>query len=341
MSFAGFHFAEPRWLWLAAIAPVLVALLQAQAARRRREQLARLASPPFVAELTASHSPARRRFKEMLLLLAFAVAGLALARPQWGRIEIGRTFLGEDVVFVLDCSLSMTTTDVVPSRLQRAKFAMLDFAKRQSHGRVGLVAFAGGAFLQCPLTFDTAAFEESLMSVDEKTIPIPGTDLGRALIEADHAMDKGSRHKMVVLVTDGEDLEKSGVAVAKKLATNGVVVFTIGVGTPAGKEVQTVNAAGQIELLRDAKGEIVHSQLDEKTLREIAQATGGSYFPLGALGEGLAKIGPAIQVLNSAGAQRANAAGVERFYWCVAALLALLVVESLIGTRRKEFPATT
>src|ERR1017187_7693334 len=339
MSFADFHFAEPRWLWLAAVAPVLLGLLHRHAANARREQLARMASPHFVEPLTASHSPARRSFKNVLLLAAVALAGLALARPQWGRIEAGNAWLGEDVVFVLDCSLSMTTSDVLPSRMQRAKFAVLDFVQRESHGRVGLVAFAGGAFIQCPLTFDAGAFEESLLSVDEKTIPIPGTDIGRALIEQSHAMNKGSRHKMIVLVTDGEDLEKSGVAVAKRLATNGVVVFTIGVGTEAGKEIQTVNAAGQPELLRDAKGEIVRSRLDERTLREIAQATGGSYYPLGTLGEGLAKIGPAIQTLNSATAQRANAGGVERFYWCVAALLALLAAESLLGTRRKQISA--
>ena len=339
MNLAGFHFAEPRWLWLAAVAPVLLALLHRHAAQARRAQLARMASPHFVSELTASHSPARRRFKEMLLLLVFFSAGLALARPQWGRVETGSAWLGEDVVFVLDCSLSMTTTDVLPNRLQRAKFAILDFVQRQSHGRVGLVAFAGSAFIQCPLTFDTAAFEESLLAVDAHTIPVPGTDIGRALTEAYHAMDPHSRHKLMVLVTDGEDLEKSGVAVAKNLATNGVVVFTVGVGTEAGKDIQTANPAGQPVFLRDAKGEIVRSRLDETTLREIAQATGGSYYPLGALGEGLMKIGPAFQALNRAHAQRAQAAGVDRFYLPTAAALALLVAESLIGTRRKHFPA--
>ena len=340
MNFAGFHFAEPRWLWMAAVAPLLLALLHGHSGRARREQLARMASPHFVAELTTSHSPGRRRFKEVLLLLVFLLSGLALARPQWGRVETGSAWLGEDVVFVLDCSLSMTTSDVLPSRMQRAKFAMLDFTRRQSHGRVGLLAFAGSAFIQCPLTFDMDAFEESLLAVDDKTIPIPGTDIGRALNEAFHAMDKGSRRKMVVLVTDGEDLEKSGVTAAKRLATNGVVVFTIGVGTPAGKEISMINAAGQMELVRDAKGEIVRSRLDEATLREIAQATGGSYYALGTLGEGLAKIGPAIQTLNSAAAQRANAAGVDRFYLPVAAALALIVAESLLGTRRKRLLMT-
>jgi len=340
MTFAEFHFAEPRWLWLAAIAPVLLALLHRHAANARREQLARMASPHFVQELTASHSPARRQFKNFFLLAAVALAGFALARPQWGRVGTDKAWLGEDVVFLLDCSLSMTTSDVLPSRLQRAKFAMLDFVRRQSHGRVGLVAFAGSAFIQCPLTFDVDAFEETLLAVDEKTIPIPGTDIGRALDEAYRAMDKGSRRKLVVLVTDGEDLEKSGIAAAKNLATNGVVVFTLGVGTPAGKEIQTVNAAGQAELLRDAQGEIVRSHLDETTLREIAEATGGSYYPLGALGEGLTKVRSAIHTLDSASGERQSAKnGVDRFYWLVAVMLALLVAESLIGTRRKHFPA--
>jgi|SRR5665213_19003 len=340
--FSDFHFAEPRWLWLAAVAPVLLALLHRHAANARREQLARMASPHFVRELTASHSPARRSFKNLLLLAAFAFAGLALARPQWGSVETSKAWVGEDVVFVLDCSRSMLATDVSPGRLERAKFSVLDFVRRQRHGRVGLVAFAGSAFIQCPLTFDYDAFEETLLAMDENTIPIPGTDIGRALDEAYHAMDKGSRRKLVVLVTDGEDLEKSGVAAAKNLATNGVVVFTIGVGTPAGKDIQYRNPAGQMELVRDANGQIVQSRLDEQTLREIAQATGGSYYPLGALGEGLTKVRSAIHTLDSAGGSHPSAKnGVDRFHWFIAALLALLVAESLTGTRRKNFPAMT
>jgi Ca-activated chloride channel family protein len=178
------------------------------------------------------------------------------------------------------------------------------------------------------------------MSVDEKTIPIPGTDIGRALNEANRAMDKNARRKMVVLVTDGEDLEKSGIAAAKQLATNGVVVFTIGVGTPAGKEIQTVNAANQPELLRDDKGEIVRSHLDESTLREIAEATGGSYYPLGALGDGLLKVRSAMHALDTASGLRQSAkSGVDRFHWFIAAMLVLLVTESLLGTRRKLISA--
>ena len=234
----------------------------------------------------------------------------------------------------------MSTTDVLPSRLQRAKFAVLDFVRRQSHGRVGLVAFAGSAFIQCPLTFDTDAFEESLMSLDEKTMPIPGTDIGRALTEAYQAMDKKSRHKIMVLVTDGEDLEKSGVAAAQRLATNGVVVYSIGVGTPTGKEIEAKNPAGQTELLRDAKGEIVQSRLDETTLRAIAEATGGNYYPLGTLGDGLLKVRSAIHGLDAASALRQTGQnGADHFYWPLALALALLVAEPLLSTRRNRVQA--
>ncbi len=341
MNFSGFQFAEPRWLWLAIIAPVLLVWLHWRASVKRREQLAKIASPNFVEQLTASHSPARRHFKNTLLLAAFVFAGLALARPQWGSTEANNAFVGEDVVFVLDCSQSMTATDVVPSRMQRAKFSMLDFVRKQSHGRVGLVAFAGSAFIQCPPTFDAGAFEETLMSMDEKTIPIPGTDIGRALNEANRAMDKNAKRKIVVLVTDGEDLEKSGITAAKRLATNGVVVFAVGVGTPAGKEIQTLNAAGQMELLHDAKGEIVRSQLDETTLRDIAQVTGGNYFPLGRLGDGLMQVKSAMHALDSASGVRPSAKnGVDHSHWFIAVLLLLLVVESLLGTRRGKVSAT-
>jgi Ca-activated chloride channel family protein len=342
MDFSQSHFETPGWLWLAVAAPLLLTWLHRRAAVKRKQQLAQIASPRFVGELTASHSPARRRFKIFLLLLAFAFAGFALARPQWGELKSSGQFLGEDVVFVVDCSSSMLSTDVRPDRLQRAKLAVADFVRTHGRGRVGLVAFAGSAFLSCPLTLDYDAFENALSAVDDKTIPVPGTEIGAALLEANKAMDKNSRRKLIVLLTDGEELHdnnyyKPGITLAKTLATNGVVIFTIGVGTPAGSEIQMVNPAGQIELVRDAKGEPVHSRLDEKTLTAIAQATGGNYYPLGPLGEGLAKVRAAVETLDrTAGLQRARSRGIDRYYWPVAAMLVLLVTEPLIGTRRKN-----
>lgn len=337
MSFTNPHFEEPHWLWLALLGPVLLLLLLRYSAKARRRQLARVASAHSLDTLTASHSPARRWVKNALLVLALACLGLALARPQWGEFELSDEWLGEDVVFALDSSNSMLGTDVRPSRLQRAKLAILDFVRQGGGGRVGLVAFSGGAFLQCPLTFDHEAFEDALMAVDEKTIPTPGTDIGRALKEADHAMEKKSRRKLVVLVTDGEDLENAGVQTAQMLKTNGVVVFTVGVGSPAGTEIQVMNQAGQLELLRDAKGEVVRSRLDEETLRGIAQATGGKYYPLGPRGDGLMGVRSAFATLeDQTSGQRARRRGVERFHVPVALALLFLTLERLIGTRRRS-----
>ena len=306
------------------------------AARARQRQLALLAAPELLPDLLRSHSPARRVFKSLLLVAGMAGMGLALARPQWGETtEMSRT-LGEDILFVLDCSKSMLATDVPPNRLERAKYAILDFVQKHGRGRVGLVAFSGEAFLQCPLTFDYDAFRESLLAVDEKTIPIPGTDIGRALDEGYLAMEKNDRRKILVLVTDGEDLEKTGIAKARELAQSNITVYAVGVGTAAGSPIHVVNERGMPEILRDDKGQTVVSRLDESTLSAIAQATHGSYHPLGTLGEGLDEVRRVVE--DSAGksdAAQTRKLGVDRFHVAVAGVILLLVLESLIGTRRR------
>ncbi len=336
MDLANPHFAEPQWLWLSLVGPLALFALQRYAAWARRKNLRQLAAPDFVRAMTRSHSPLRRAIKNVLLMLIFALIGLALARPQWGEQIEKSQMLGQDIVFVLDCSRSMLASDVNPSRLQRAKLAILDFVQREAHGRLGLVAFSGQAFLQCPLTFDYGAFHDALVTVDDRTIPVPGTDIGRALEEGFQAMDKGERQKLLVLLTDGEDLEKSGIRMAESLAKKGVVVYTIGVGTPAGAEIQVLNERGAPEVLRDSTGEVVHSRLDEPTLRAIAEATHGNYYRLGPVGEGLAKVRLAIDNLKFSGATPSRKLGVDRFYLPLGIALVLLVIESLIGTRRSR-----
>ncbi len=336
MNFAFIQFAELRWLWLAVLGPALLVALLRYSAGARRQQLAQLAAPHFLDELTRSHSPARRAFKNTLLVLAVAGIGLALARPQWGEQENAGQSLGEDIMFVVDCSQSMLAADITPNRLQRAKLAILDFMHRHGRGRVGLVAFAGQAFLQCPLTFDHGAFEDALAALDNRTIPVMGTDIGRALDEAFQAMEKIDRRKVMVLITDGEDLEKGGIRAAQMLATNGVVVYALGVGTPAGAQIQVMGNQGKLEFLRDTKGEIVRSRLDEATLRAVAQATRGNYYPLGPVGEGLNEVSSSIEMLDVKGdSARARRFAIERFHFPLAAVLVLVVIESLIGTRRR------
>jgi Ca-activated chloride channel family protein len=343
MNLAHPHFAEPHWLWLAFAGPLLLFALQRYSAWMRHRQLSRVASAHFLSELTRSHSPFRREVKNALLLAGLCAAGLALARPQWGQQQEKSEQLGDDVLFIIDCSRSMLAGDVRPSRLQRSKLAVLDFMRRHTHSRLGLVAFAGQAFLQCPLTFDYASFEDALMALDDKTIPIAGTDIASALDEAYRALDKGERRKLFVLVTDGEDLEKGGIKMAEKLGKEGVSIFTIGVGTPSGSEIQIPNETGKLELLRDSKGEVVTSRLDAPTLKSIAEVTNGAYYPLGMLGEGLAKVRLALEgQTHWSGSAPLRKFGVDRFHVFVAMLIVLLVGESLLGTRRtvERAPAT-
>jgi Ca-activated chloride channel family protein len=324
------------WLWVAVLGPILLFALQRYSAVMRRRNLAAVAAPEFLTRLTSSRSRARRTLKDVLLLLAVAGMGLALARPQWGERQDAMHLLGRDVLFLLDCSRSMLAIDVTPSRLKRAKIAILEQVHSQARGRVGLIAFSGQAFLQCPLTFDYNAFEEALAAIDDRTIPVQGTDLGRAIDEAFRALERTGRKKVLVLLTDGEDLEKGGIPAAQEVAKHGITIFTIAVGTRAGSEIYHVTEQGRNEVLRDRQGEIVHSRLDEVTLKEIARITGGTYFPLGPLGEGLVRVRRAIETLPpDSGAAPARKLGVDRFHWPLAGVIVLLVGESLIGTRRR------
>jgi Ca-activated chloride channel family protein len=330
------HFAEPGWLWLAVVAPIFLIALHRYAAWARINQLNLFAAPELILDLLKSHSPARRVVKNVLLVLAVAGMGLAMARPQWGETaEVSQT-LGEDILFVLDCSKSMLSTDVRPNRLERSKYAILDFVQRHGSGRVGLVAFSGQGFLQCPLTFDYDAFREALLAVDEKTIPVPGTDIGHALTQGYNAMEKSDRHKVMVLVTDGEDLEKSGVRTAESLADKGIVVYAVGVGTAAGSPIQTMNELGVSDFVRDRNGAVVVSHLDETILGRIASVTHGTYQPLGAVGEGLDRVRRQVEGSTTyRSSSKLRKLGVDRFHVPIAAAIILLLLESLIGTRRK------
>jgi Ca-activated chloride channel family protein len=334
-DFTNPHFAAPAWLWVALLAPLVLLACQLHARRARRRELAQLANPAALAAMLGSHSPRRRTVKNILQLALVFVIGVTLARPQWGERAEQSESLGEDIVFVLDCSKSMTATDVNPSRLARAKLAIQEFVQSSGHGRVGLVAFAGQAFLQCPLTFDYDAFADALLAVDERTIPVPGTDIGRGLSEGYAAVEKNGRRKILVLISDGEDLEKASVTAAKSLAAKDVVIFTVGVGTAAGSEIYVSAPAGGHELLLTEQGQPVKSRLDEPTLRAIAEATHGSYQPLGALGDGLERVRQTLEKPDGfARFVTARRDGVDRFQITAALALILLVGESLVSTRR-------
>jgi Ca-activated chloride channel family protein len=341
MSLPSLQFAAPHWLWLSAGCAILVALLFLLSARARRRQLAEFADPSRREALLASHSPRRRVVKNALLFAAVLLLGIALARPQWGEFEEAIERKGDDVVFLLDTSKSMLAADVVPNRLERAKMAILDFLRRHAGGRVGLVAFAGDAFLQCPLTLDYDAFEESVRELDTNTVLVPGTDIASALFAGRSAFEKTERRKVLVLLTDGEDLERVGIEAAKKIAAEGVTVFAVGIGTPNGAIVQVPQPNGELVPLLDDRDQPVTSRLDETTLRAIAEATGGTYRRMESIAGGMADVQRALkdsQLKPVAGLKRRH--GIDRYQWPLAIAIFLLVVESVLRTRRRMAPQT-
>ena len=229
-------FSNPGWLAGGFIACLCLLWLWHRYDARQHAALARFVSAHLRAQLTLSVSVGRRRLQRGLLLMALALLGVALAGPLVGyRWEVVNR-RGNDIIFAVDTSRSMTTPDVKPDRLTRAKLAIDDFTHELDGDAVGLVAFAGDSFLVCPITLDYGAFHESLNSIDVNTIPHGGTNITSAIHLAEQALRRrpGS-DKILILVTDGEDLEGDALVAAQSAARqDGLKIFTIGVGTPQG-----------------------------------------------------------------------------------------------------------
>lgn len=337
MDFSAPHFENPERLWATLVLLFALGGVFLYAANARRQQLATFADPALLDRLLASLSGFRRGLKICLIFLAVIFLGIAMARPQWGQERDTSAGSGEDTMFVLDTSKSMLASDVLPTRLDRAKLAIQDYLRRHARGRVGLVVFAGQAFLQCPLTLDYDAFADTLRMVDANAIPVPGTNLSRALSEASKALEKNEGRRIIVLITDGEDLAGSGIKTAADLADTGTVIYTVGVGTQAGTMVQVPSENGTgMQPLLDENGQPVVSRLDEKTLREVADATGGHYQHLGTIGDGMDRVRQAVA--NVAGQQTdsiVRTRGIDRYHWPLGIALLLLLVEPLVRERRR------
>ena len=272
-------------------------------------------------------------------MLALALLFAALARPQWGFRWEEVTRRGNDIVFAIDTSRSMTTPDVKPNRLARAKLAIDDFVNQLDGDAVGIVAFAGTAFLACPITLDYGAFHETLSAIDTNTVPRGGTNLASAIREAQAALHRrpGS-DKIVILVTDGEDLEGGALAAAQAAKQqDGLKIFTVGVGTANGDLIPIPPEQGG-GFVKDEQGEFVKSRLDEAGLTALAAATGGIYVPLGTQGEGLdylykTVLGPLAKHDLASRRQRLY---IDRFQWPLCASLGLLLLSLTVGSRRRR-----
>jgi Ca-activated chloride channel family protein len=293
-------------------------------------------------QLTQSISGARIRVKRALFGASIALLFVALAGPQAGYRWEQVKRRGNDIIFAVDTSRSMLTPDVKPNRLERAKLAIDDFVNRLNGDAVGLVAFAGTAFLQTPITLDYGAFHESLAALDTHIIPQGGTNITSAIHEAQAALQRrpGS-DKILILVTDGEDLEGDALAAARAAAQQGLKIFTVGVGTANGDLIPLPADQGG-GFLKDREGHLVKSRLDESALKALATATGGSYAPLGADNQGLDTIyQEALAPLAKHDLEsRAQKLPIQRFQWPLSVAFALLLGSLMIGTRRRVRSAT-
>jgi len=332
------NFANPSMLWLLLVIPPALLTFFWWAGRKRQQLLTQFIQARLLPTLTIGISAKRQRIRMGCLVLAAACLILALARPQWGFDWQEIKQRGLDIVVAVDTSKSMLAEDIPPNRLARAKLAALELMQRAKFDRLGLVAFAGTAFLQCPLTIDDTAFRQSLEVLDVNTIPQGGTALAAAIEAALTAYKEGDNYKILVLFTDGEDQDSGALEAAEKAAKEGLRIFTIGIGTAEGELLRIKNAQGASDFIRDEEGNVHKSHLNERLLQQIAGATeGGFYLPLrGAKAidtlydEGLAKL-PTSQHQEKFVRQYH-----DRYHWPLAVAIVLLLVEVLFPERKRE-----
>ena len=332
-------FAAPQLLWLLLVFPPALFAFFWWSWRRREALMTQFIQARLLPGLLWGMSPTRRKIRLGCIILAVVCVIIALARPLGGLHYEQVNQRGLDIVVAIDTSKSMLATDLKPNRLERAKLAALEVMQQAKSDRLGLVAFAGSAFLQCPLTIDDAAFSQSVRALKVGIIPQGGTALAQAIETAQTAFKERDNHKVVVLMTDGEDHEPGAVEAAKKAAEAGIRIYTIGIGTTEGDLLSLADDQGHVDYVRDEQGNVVKSHLNEDLLRELGTETGAFYLPLrGAKTidtlfehpQGLANLP------KSERQERIVKQYQERYHWPLAAAIVLLLVEMLLPENRRK-----
>ncbi|MBI4827617.1 MAG: VWA domain-containing protein [Nitrospinae bacterium] len=272
------RFAAPLWLYAPLALPLLWLLARYAATRFRR---APLVAPSSRAKLAPRWLERADVIRSGFLLIAAALIMLSLSRPQYGVKPTVIRGSGADIVIALDTSKSMAARDARPNRMAQAKREITLLTRALEGHRVGIITFAGRAFLECPLTLDAAAARMILDNVEVDAIPVPGTDLTRAVEEATRAFfGSQAKTKALILVTDGEDLAGGGLEQAARAARDaGVTVFPVGVGSAGGAPVPLLDGKGTVTGYRNGPGgQPVVSRLDEGALSRLAELTGGRAY---------------------------------------------------------------
>ncbi|MEZ4271014.1 MAG: VWA domain-containing protein [Myxococcota bacterium] len=338
------RFGNVHVLWLLWAAPLLLAFY-IYSFRTKTRLLQRFAHTDILERISAGVSRQRQYLKAGLILFGFTMAILSLAQFRYGFTWEEVTRRGVDMMLVLDVSDSMLVTDAENgghlTRLERAKREITDLLRMLQGDRVGLVAFAGTAFTECPLTLDYSAAEMFLDNIDTDLIPVKGTAIGDALEEALHSLEGGNtKSKAIILITDGEDHSGRALEVAQKAQAMGVRIFAIGIGRDEGSPIPLPGGGFR----RDRQGEMILSRLDETTLQKIALATGGRYVRSVTGDVDLEKIylqGVKATLEDQDLTSKRRQRWEERFQWLIGLSIIALATESFISERPDRRKATT
>jgi len=218
--------------------------------------------------------------KSFLLILAFLFLTIAAARPQWDKeVQIVKKE-GIDIVVCIDVSKSMDAIDIQPSRIERAKDQISLFIDQLKGDRIAIVAFAGRSFVQCPLTDDYNAAKLFLNLLDTETVPLYGTNIGAALEMALELFGEKEKHKVIIIASDGEDLEENSIEIAETIAKQGAIIYTLGIGSPEGSTIPLSDSKGNVEYAKDDAGNIIFTKLDINILTQLAKTAHGRFFPI-------------------------------------------------------------
>ena len=330
------RFSNPDYLWFLFAIPVLTGLF-VFLHYWGRMKMRRMVSSSLQHQLAPDVSPGKCAWKHTFFLGAIACMILSIADPQVGtRIEEVKRE-GIDLFVVLDVSLSMKAEDVKPSRLEKAKRDISDLLHKLSGDRVGLIVFAGEAFVQFPLTSDYSAADLFLSAVDVDDVPVPGTAIGSAIELALRSFEHDlPTQKAIVVVTDGENTEGDLMGAIDDAKKAHVRVYTIGMGTPDGAPIPIYNAQGQqVDYKRDESGNIVLTKLDEPMLQQIAAATGGTYRRGTSGGNEVDAVYKELESLGKTEFGERQISGYEsRYQYPLALAIVLLFLEVAMSERR-------
>ncbi len=333
-----YKFAQPEAFYLL-LALVPLGLLFGWFMWGRAQAEKKFGEKSLILRLMPQRPRHKHQVKFALVCLAIVSLVVALARPQWSTKTEPVTRSGVDLMIALDVSNSMLAEDEKPSRLAKARQFISSLIDELKGDRVGLIIFAGNAYLQVPLTSDYIATKSLLKTVGPRLAPTQGTAIADAIKLADEAFESGEKQfKALVVISDGENHEADAVVAAKEAAEKGVLIHTIGVGSPRGGPIPEYVGGRQADYKRDREGNIVFSKLNEQMLRDVAAQADGDYFRLSASSDNVGAIIGALASMEKKDFEEVVFTDYEEQYqWFLALGLFFLILEYFVSERRNTF----